>query len=43
VANTPHYDGVVANGSEPAVIAICGEGPVKLTYIDPDQPGWRKV
>ena len=43
VANTPHYDGVVANGGEPAVIAICGEGPVKLTYIDPDQPGWRKV
>ena len=43
VANTPHYDGVVANGREPAVIAICGEGPVKLTYIDPDQPGWRKV
>jgi hypothetical protein len=43
VATTPHYDGVVANGAEPAVIAICGIGPVKLTYIDPSQPGWRKV
>lgn len=43
VAMTPHYDGVVANGTEPAVIAICGIGPVQLTYIDPSQPGWRKV
>ena len=43
VANTPHYDGVVASGKEPVVIAICGIGPVKLTYIEPDQPGWRKV
>jgi hypothetical protein len=43
VAGTPHYDGVPPNGTEPVVIAICGEGPVKLTYIDPDQPGWRKV
>jgi hypothetical protein len=43
VAGTPHYDGVPANGAEPVVIAICGEGPVKLTYIDPAQPGWRKV
>jgi hypothetical protein len=23
IAHTPHYDGVVANGREPAVIAIC--------------------
>jgi hypothetical protein len=43
VANTPHYDGVVANGTEPVVIAICGMGPVKQTYNEPDQPGWRKV
>ncbi|MGB8839729.1 MAG: cupin domain-containing protein [Aliidongia sp.] len=43
VAGTPHYDGVVATGTEPVIIAICGEGPVKLTYIEPDQPGWRKV
>jgi hypothetical protein len=43
VAGTPHFDGVPPNGTEPVVIAICGEGPVKLTYLDPDQPGWRKV
>lgn len=43
VANTPHYDGVVATGTEPVVIAICGIGPVRLTYIDPNKPGWRQV
>jgi hypothetical protein len=43
VTGTPHYDGVVASGKEPVVIAICGIGPVQLTYIEPDQPGWRKV
>jgi hypothetical protein len=43
VAGTPHYDGVPADGKEPVVIAICGEGPVKLTYIEPDKPGWRQV
>ncbi|HVJ55642.1 MAG TPA: cupin domain-containing protein [Aliidongia sp.] len=43
VATTPHYDGVVANGKEPVVIAICGIGPVKLTYIEPDKPGWRQA
>ncbi len=43
VAHTPHYDGVVANGTEPVVIAICGIAPVKLTYIEADKPGWRKV
>jgi hypothetical protein len=43
VAGTPHYDGVIATGTEPVVIAICGEGPVKLAYTDPAQPGWRKV
>jgi hypothetical protein len=43
VAKTPHYDGVVKDGKEPVVIAICGEGPVHLTYIEPDKPGWRAV
>ena len=43
VAHTPHYDGVVANGRDPAVIAICGIAPVGMRYIDPDKPGWRKV
>jgi len=43
VAHTPHYDGVVANGREPAVIAICGIAPVDMRYIEPDKPGWRKV
>ena len=43
VAHTPHYDGVVANGREPAVIAICGIAPVGQKYVEPDKPGWRKV
>ena len=43
VAGTPHYDGVKADGKEPAVIAICGMGPVGRQWIDPSKPGWRKV
>jgi len=43
VARTPHYDGVRADGTEPAVIAICGIGPITFHAVDPSQPGWRKV
>jgi hypothetical protein len=43
VAHTPHYDGVVPDGKEPAVIAICGIGPAGMTYLDPSKPGWRKL
>ena len=43
VAHTPHYDGVVASGREPAVIAICGIAPVGMQYVEPHKPGWRKV
>jgi hypothetical protein len=43
IAGTPHYDGVKADGKEPAVIAICGMGPVGLKWVDPSKPGWRKV
>jgi hypothetical protein len=43
VAHTPHYDGVVARGTEPAVIAICGMAPVDMRYLEPGKPGWRKV
>ena len=43
VAGTPHYDGVVRDGSEPAVIAICGTAPVNYALVDPSQPGWRRV
>jgi hypothetical protein len=43
VADTPHYDGVVADGREPAVIAICGVAPVEMKFIDADKPGWRRV
>jgi hypothetical protein len=43
VARTPHYDGVKADGKEPAVIAICGIGPIPLMRTDPFQPVWRKV
>ena len=43
IAGTPHYDGVRADGKEPAVIALCGIGPVGLKWVDPSKPGWRKV
>ncbi len=43
VARTPHYDGVRADGKEPAVIAICGIAPVGQRWLDPSKPGWRKV
>lgn len=43
VAGTPHYDGVKTDGTEPAVIAICGIGPVGLKWVDPSKPGWRKL
>ena len=43
VATTPHYDGVIRGAPEPAVIAICGIGPVNYKLVDPGQPGWRSV
>jgi hypothetical protein len=43
VAHTPHYDGVKADGSAPAVIAICGIGPINYQLIDPSQPRVRRV
>ena len=42
VATTPHYDGVIRTASEPAVIAICGIGPVNYKLLDPGE-GWRRV
>ncbi len=43
VAGTPHHDGVMRGHAEPAVIAICGMGPVNDALIDPSQPGVRRV
>ena len=43
VAHTPHYDGVVASGKEPVVIAICGMAPVEQRWTEAGKPGWRKV
>ena len=43
VAGTPHYDGVIRNRNEPAIIAICGIGPVNYKLVDPSKPGWRAV
>lgn len=43
VAGTPHYDGVIRDHHEPAVIAICGMGPVNYKLVDPTQPGYRRV
>ncbi len=43
VAGTPHYDGVARDHPEPAIIAICGTGPVGYSLVDPSQPGWRRL
>jgi hypothetical protein len=43
VALTPHYDGVIRGHEEPAVIAICGVGPVNFALSDPSKPAWREV
>jgi hypothetical protein len=43
VAGTPHYDGVIRGHKEPAIIAICGVGPVNYKLVDPTKPGWRAV
>jgi hypothetical protein len=41
VAGAPHYDGVIASGAEPAVIAISGIAPVhvKSSLIPENRPG----
>jgi len=43
VARTPHYDGVKKDGHEPAVIAICGIGPIMLHPVEPGIPGVRRL
>lgn len=40
VAHTPHYDGCKKTDKEPAVIAICGVGPIKFHKVDESQPSW---
>jgi hypothetical protein len=43
VARTPHYDGVKKDGKEPAVIAICGMGPITYHAVDPSKPELREL
>jgi hypothetical protein len=43
VARTPHFDGVVKSGREPAIIAICGMGPIKFHAVDETKPSWRAL
>jgi len=43
VVRTPHYDGVRAEGKDPAVIAIFGIAPINLELVEPGNPAWRKV
>jgi hypothetical protein len=40
-ARTPHYDGVPSGGTEPAVVAVFGIGPVDLRLVDPAKAPWR--
>jgi len=42
-ARTLHYDGVPANGKEPAMITVFGIGPVDIRLADPVKPSWRQV
>ena len=42
-ARTWHYDGVPADGKEPAMIAVFGIGPVDIRLADPAKPSWRQV
>jgi hypothetical protein len=39
VAGTPHYDGVIRDHAEPAIIAICGMRPAGYKLVDPSKPG----
>jgi hypothetical protein len=43
VARTPHYDGVKTDGKEPAIIAICGIGPITFHGTENGTPGWRRL
>ena len=43
VARTPHYDGVKKDGKEPAVIAMCGMGPMAYHAVDPTKPDVRTL
>ena len=43
VARTPHYDGAKPDAKEPAMIAICGIGPITAHWLEPDKPAWRQV
>ena len=43
IARTPHYDGVVAGGKEPAVIALFSIGPVDFQLVDASKPALRKL
>jgi hypothetical protein len=43
VARTPHYEGVKKDGNEPAVIAICGMGPITYHAVDPNKPDLRTL
>ena len=43
VARTPHYDGAKPDAKEPAMIAICGIGPITAHWLEPDKPAWRQA
>jgi hypothetical protein len=42
-ANTPHYDGVIANAPEAETIAIFGLAPVGIKFVDPNGQSIRRV
>ena len=40
VAHTPHFDGCKKTDKEPAVIVICGVGPIKFHKVDEAASSW---
>lgn len=43
VAHTVHYDGVMKDGKEPAIIGIFGQAPIEFKLTDPTKPPIREV
>jgi hypothetical protein len=43
VARTPRYDGIKKDGTEPAVIAICGMGLITYHAVGPSKPDLREL
>jgi hypothetical protein len=41
IARSPHFDGVLHDAKDPAIVAISGTGPIKFHKIEESEPSWR--